>query len=245
MRIAKADLEQAKLDLEFTEVKAPFTGRVSDKRIDVGNLVNGDATLLTTLVSTTPIEFYFEVTETDMLNYLRARKEGDAAQDIAKGYPVYLQLQDENDFTHEGKVNFLDNELSPDTGTMQVRAVFDNGATIFEPGMFARLRVANGKPEQKILIPQDVVGTEQTRKYVYVVDSNNKAVRKYVTLGSITDDGMQIIHGGLSLDDLIIAGGLQMVQPGATVVPMDAVAMEQTQAQQQEQQPGAEAGEAN
>ncbi|MFP4098811.1 MAG: efflux RND transporter periplasmic adaptor subunit [Alphaproteobacteria bacterium] len=221
MRIAKADLNKAKLDMEFTEVKAPFTGRISNNRIDVGNLVNGDMTLLTTLVSTAPIEFYFEVTEADMLTYLRARRKGDAAQDVARDYPVYLRLQDEIDFVHEGKINFLDNELASDTATVQVRAVFDNESAIFEPGMFARVRIAHGDARERLLIPQKVVGAEQTRKYVYVLDKDNKAVRKYVTLGSLSDDGLQVVREGLEPDDRVVVGRLQMIQPGVEITPMD------------------------
>jgi len=238
MRIAKADLNKDKLNLEFTEVKAPFTGRISNNRIDVGNLVKGDSTLLTTLVTTAPIEFYFEVSETDMLKYSRARKNGYAAQDIAKGYPIYVRLQDEEDFIHEGKINFLDNELASDTGTIQVRAVFDNKDAIFEVGMFARMRIANGAPGDRVLVSQEVIGTEQTRKYVYALDGDNKAVRKYVTLGDVTEDGLQVIREGLSADDRIIVGGLHMVQPGALIAPIEGSPGQQSQTPVQ-----AEAGE--
>ena len=253
MRIAKADLERAKLNLEYTEVKAPIAGRTSSSSIDIGNVVNGEAatfaTLLTTIVSTSPIEFYFEGSETDMLKYIRARNNGSALPDRGTGLKVYVKMQDEDEYTHEGVIDFVDNELAPDTGTIQIRALFDNEEGLFEPGMFARLRVAKDKPQNRLLVPQNVIGTEQTRKYVYVVDADNKAMRKYVTLGGVTDDGMQIIREGLSPEDRVIVGGLQMIQPGATIIPMDAAAMAQMQAQQeqgqmQEKQPGAEAGEA-
>lgn len=223
MQTTRAELDKANLNLEFTQVKAPFTGRISNNRIDVGNLVNGDSTLLTTVVSTAPIEFNFEVTETDMLIYVRARKEGHAAQDIAKGYPVFVRLQDEKEFLHEGKINFLDNELAKDTGTVHVRAVFDNQSAIFEPGMFGRLRIAHGDAEEKVLVPQDVIGTEQTRKFVYALDGDNRAQRRYVTLGDVSEDGLQIINDGLTKDDRIVVGGLHMVrQPGTLIMPMEA-----------------------
>ncbi len=239
MQTTRAELDKANLNLEFTEVKAPFTGRISSNRIDVGNLVNGDATLLTIVVTTAPIEFYFEPSETDMLKYSRARKNGHAAQDIAKGYPVFVRLQDEEDFVHEGKINFLDNELAIDTGTIQARAVFDNKEAIFEPGMFARLRIADGAPQARVLVPQDVIGTEQTRKFVYALDGENRAIRKYITLGDVTKDGLQVVRDGLTKDDRIVVGGLHMIrQPGTLIMPIDAAAM----AQQQEQA-GAEAGE--
>ncbi len=239
MQTTRAELDKANLDLEFTQVKAPFTGRISNNRIDVGNLVSGDSTLLTTLVSTSPIEFYFEASETDMLNYLRARKRETDAQDMLKGYPVYVRLQDEDEFVHEGKINFLDNELALDTGTIQARAVFDNEQAIFEPGMFARLRIAKGAPSERVLIPQKIIATDQNLKYVYALDGDNKAVRKYVTLGDVTGDGMQIVHEGLSAEDRIIVGGLHMIrQPGTLIVPLDAAAMAE------QQQSSAEVGEA-
>ena len=225
MRIAKASLDQARLNLEFTEIKAPISGRISNNRIDVGNAVNGNlassATLLTTIVSTAPIEFYFEVTETELLNYLRARQRGEALSDRGKNYPVFLKLQDEDDFLHRGKINFADNEISEDTGTVLVRAIFDNREQLFEPGMFARLRLARGPASDKIIIPQHVIGTEQTRKYVYALDSENKAQRKYLKLGAIVEDNMQVVHSGLEREDRIVIGGLHMVRPGALITPIE------------------------
>ncbi len=225
MRVAKASLDQALLNLEFTEIKAPISGRISRNLIDIGNAVNGNlssgATLLTTIVSTSPVEFYFEVTETGLLNYLRAKQRGEAITDRGKGYPVFLKLQDETEYLHEGKINFADNEISEDTGTVQVRAIFDNVEQLFEPGMFARLRAARGPAGDKLVVPQHVIGTEQVRKYVYALDDENKAIRKYLTLGAITEDGMQIVHSGLTKDDRIVVGGLHMVRPGAKIIPIE------------------------
>lgn len=225
MLLAKADLEDAKLNMEFTEVKAPISGRISNNRIDVGNLVNGaagsNATLLTTIVSTAPIELYFEGSETDLLAYQRARASGLTTNDRGKNLPVFVKLQDEQKFTHEGKINFIDNELAKDTGTIQVRAVFENKDQLFEPGMFARLRIANGPAADKLIVPEHIIGTELTRKYVYTLDADNKAQRQYVTLGSVTDDGFQVIRQGLSAEDRIIIAGLHMVRPGVLIIPME------------------------
>lgn len=224
MRIAQADLEQAKLNLAFTEIKAPISGRISNNRLDVGNVVNGEAatnaTLLTTIVSMAPIEFYFEASETDLLSYLRMKENGTAQSDRGKALPVFVKLQDEEDFIHEGKINFVDNVLSADTGTILIRAIFENEKRLFEPGMFARMRIAQGKPGEKILVPQSVIGTELTRKYVYILDDDDKAQRQYVELGTVTKDGMQVIRQGLKVDDRMVVGGLHMIQPGVLVSPM-------------------------
>ncbi|MGH1403451.1 MAG: efflux RND transporter periplasmic adaptor subunit [Alphaproteobacteria bacterium] len=232
MRIAKADLEDAKLNLEFTEVKAPFTGRISRNRVEVGSLISGGndgATLLTTLVTTSPIEFYFEGSETDMLRYIRAREKGEASDDRSTPYPVFAKLQDEDKFLHEGQINFLDNELAPDTGTIQVRATFENKDGILEPGLFARLRIAMSKPIDAVLVPPHIIGTEQTRKYVYTLDTENKAVRSYITLGGLTEDGLRIVKSGIETDVRMIVGGLHMVQPGALIAPIDANAAKEMQ----------------
>lgn len=226
MRIAQAELDKAKLDLEFSNVTAPISGRISNNRIDVGNVVNGEiatnATLLTTIVSTSPIEFYFEASETDVLNHLRNIQNGTAISERGQGMDVFLKLQDEDAFKHKGKINFADNALSEDTGTVIIRAEFENKDNLFTPGMFARLRLAQGDPKEKIIIPQNIVGTEMTRKYVYALNEENKATRKYITLGHITEDGLQIVRDGLTTDDRIVVGGLHMVQPGATIIPIDA-----------------------
>ncbi|MCG8668183.1 MAG: efflux RND transporter periplasmic adaptor subunit, partial [Pseudomonadales bacterium] len=218
-RIAKASLDEAKLNLEFTEVKAAITGRVSDQRIDVGNVVNGNlssnATLLTTIVSISPIEFHFEASETDLLNYIRMRQRGLTQSHRGMGFPVHVKLQDEDAFIHQGTINFTDNELAQDTGTIQLHALFNNDDQLFEPGMFGRMRVAMGAAGEKILVPENVIGTELVHKYVYSLDENNKAIRKYVKLGTLTDDGKQVIREGLTAEDRIIVGGLHMVRPGS------------------------------
>ncbi|MGH1376089.1 MAG: efflux RND transporter periplasmic adaptor subunit [Alphaproteobacteria bacterium] len=225
MRIAKATLDEAKLNLEFTEVRAPFTGRISRNRVDVGSLVSGgsaNATLLTVLVSIAPIELYFEGSEADVLRYMRAAENGEIPRDRGKEHAVFARLQDEDEFMHEGKINFLDNELNQDTGTIQVRAVFDNQEGFLEPGLFARLRISMGKPSKRVVVPPQVIGTEQTRKYVYALDGESKAMRKYVVLGSLTDDGMRVVKSGLEENERIIVGGLHMVQPGTLIAPIEA-----------------------
>lgn len=225
--ITKASLDEAQLNLEFTEVKAPFTGRISRNRVDVGSLISGgaSATLLTVLVTTSPIELYFEGSEGDLLHYLRTRKKTEEGK--SETHPVFAKLQDESDFVHNGEINFLDNELAFDTGTIQVRAIFDNEDDLLRPGLFARLRIAINEPAEVILVSPNVIGTEQTRKYIYTLDQGNKAVRTYITLGGLTEDGLRIVKSGLAAQDRIIVGGLHMVQPGVEIAPIESVDAEQ------------------
>lgn len=224
MRTAKATLDAARLELTYTEIKAPFTGRISNNRIDVGNLVSSsENTILTTIVTISPIEFYFEGSETDLLSYIRARENGKTLDNRAKGLAVYVRLQDETDYVHEGKINFIDNELDNDTSTILARAIFDNEQQILEPGMFGRMRLATEEPADAMLIPQGIIGTEQTRKYVYVLDTENKAIRKYVTLGKVTDDGLRVIRSGIDRNDRIIVGNLQKIQPGMLIAPIESI----------------------
>lgn len=223
--VAEAALENAKLDLEFTEVKAPFSGKIGRNLVSVGSLIDGgntNATLLTTLVSTSPIEFYYEGSEADLLAFYRAREKGEASISAPNTHPVYIKLQDEQAFVHEGRFNFVNNELNIDTGTIEARAIFDNKDGLFTPGMFARLRIQWTKPQQLIVVPELIIGTEQTRKYVYAVGEGNVAVRKYVKLGQHTEDGKRAIIEGLSSDDQIIVGNLHLIRPGAPVSPITA-----------------------
>ena len=228
-RIAKADLDEAKLDMKFTEVKAPFVGRTSRSRVDTGSLISGDnsnATVLTTLVSIDPIEFYYEASETDLHNYMRAREKGLVSDDRREPHPVFIKLKDEDDFVHEGVIDFRDNELDAETGTIQVRAIFQNEKGLLESGMFARLRVSWGGAREVIVVPSHVIGTEQTRKYIYGLDKDNKAIRKYVTLGSMTEDGFRVIRNGLSTEDRIVVGNLHRIQPNTSVKPITGDASE-------------------
>ena len=222
MQVAKAAYDAAALDLEWSEVKAPFKGRVSRNFIDVGNLISGgesNATLLTTIVSINPIEFYFEGSEADVLKYIRLHAHQKREGERDQPWPVFVKLQDEDDFVHQGYINFVDNELDLDTGTKQVRAIFNNDQQLLEPGLFGRLRITTTKPFEALVIPDHVIGTEQTRKYVYTVN-DGKASRTYLELGTLTEDNMRIVKGGLDADAQIVVGNLQMIQPGAEIIPV-------------------------
>lgn len=224
-RIARAVLDEAKLNLEFTEVQAPVSGRVGRNLIDVGNLVGSEP--LTTIVSVSPIEFYFEGSEEEFLRYARNARVNKEAPQRGESYPVFLKLQDEEDFVHEGSINFIDNVLDENTATIQVRASFANDDGLLVPGLFGRLKIAMAGPFDAIVLPPEVIGTEQTRKFVYVLDDENKARRAYVKLGGVTKEGQQIIKSGLEEGSRVVLGGLHMVRPGALIAPIDVNAMQQ------------------
>jgi RND family efflux transporter MFP subunit len=220
----EAAVRQAELDLEFTELRAPIAGHIGDRRVSPGNLVAGgtagSTTLLATIVSDNPIRFEFTVDEASFLHYERMTRKGDG--DLASrgaGIALSLKLIDEKDFSHPGRLDFVDNVIDRSTGTIRVRGVFDNPNGLFTPGMFARARVPASPPHEALLVPDAAIGTEQTRKYVLVVGPENKAVPKYVTLGQVTNDNLRVINEGLKADDQVIVSGLMRARPGMTVTP--------------------------
>ena len=221
---AKASLRSAELNLEWTDVRAPIAGRISDKKVDPGNVVAGggaDATLLARIVSIDPIHFVFDVSETDYLRYARLNLSGarQSSRDIAN--PVKVKLADETEFTHPGRMDFVDNALNERAATMRGRAVFENTNGLLSPGMFARLALFGGEVES-FLIPDLAIVSDQARKIVFTVNNENTVVATPVTLGPIID-GLRVIKSGLQSADRIIIEGLAnpAVRPGAKVVPTD------------------------
>jgi len=221
---AKASLRSAELNLEWTDVRAPIAGRISDKKVDPGNVVAGggaDATLLARIVSIDPIHFVFDVSETDYLRYARLNLSGarQSSRDIAN--PVKVKLADETEFTHPGRMDFVDNALNERAATMRGRAVFENTNGLFSPGMFARLALFGGEVES-FLIPDLAIVSDQARKIVFTVNNENTVVATPVTLGPIID-GLRVIKSGLQPADRIVIEGLAnpAVRPGAKVVPTD------------------------
>jgi RND family efflux transporter MFP subunit len=217
----QAQVKQAELDLQFTELRAPVDGRIGDRRVSVGNLVAGgtggnSATLLATIVSLDPIRFEFTFDEASFLRYERASKSN---QEMADGTKIALKLIDEQDYEHEGRMDFIDNVIDRTTGTIRGRAVFDNPKGLFTPGMFARVRVPGSPPYDALLVPDAAVGTEQTRKFVYVVGADNKVQQKYVELGQATKDKLRVIKTGIGPDDRVIVNGLMRARPGVVVSP--------------------------
>ena len=220
---AQAALQAAQLDLDFTDLKSPVTGRIGDRKVSVGNLVTGGSggtntnTLLATIVSLDPIYFEFTYDEASYLRYQRMSK---AMGDTGQSIPVKLGLIDEKGFTHEGKLDFVDNRISEDTGTIRGRATFANPDATFTPGMFGRIEVPSSAAHEALLVPDVAIGTEQTRKFVYVLqpgDQPQAPQMKYVTLGRAYD-GQRVITGGLGKDDLVVVNGLMRIRPGAKVV---------------------------
>lgn len=219
----EAAVRQAELDMEFTELRAPMNGRIGDRRVSPGNLVTGgtggNTTLLATIVSIDPI--YFEFTF-DEASYLRYERLSTAGQDVASrnaGVQVALKLIDESDFDHKGRMDFVDNVIDRSTGTIRGRAVIANSKEIFTPGMFARVRVPGTAPYEALLVPDAAIGTEQARRFVMVVDDQDTARPKYVTLGQVTKDGLRAIKDGIGPDDRIVVSGLMQARPGQKVKP--------------------------
>jgi RND family efflux transporter MFP subunit len=220
----EAAVRQASLDLEFTELRAPVSGRIGDRRVSTGNLVtggtSGNTTLLATIVSTDPIRFEFTIDEASYLRYTRGPKDGGTAA-RGVGVPVKLKLLDETAFVHEGKTDFIDNVVDRSSGTIRLRAEFANPDGRFTPGLFARIEVPAGPPAEALLVPDVAIGTEQVRKFVLVVDAENVARQKYVTLGPVVD-GLRVITAGLAPDDRVIVSGLMRARAGVKVTPQEA-----------------------
>ena len=232
MRVAEANVaaqeaavRQTQLDHEFAELRAPVSGRIGDRRVTPGNLVtggtNGNTTLLTTITSIDPIRFEFTFDEASYLRYVRANQRGAASFPGDMAAPVRLKLIDEEQFTREGKMDFVDNAIDRSSGTIRGRAVFANPNGTLTPGMFGRIQVAAGAPSEALLVPDVAIGTEQVRKFVFVVDANGIAQPKYVTLGQVVD-GQRVISSGLDADDRVIISGLMRVRPGMKVTAQEA-----------------------
>ncbi|MCB1703686.1 MAG: efflux RND transporter periplasmic adaptor subunit [Halioglobus sp.] len=218
---ARARVAQAELDLEFTEVRAPVSGRVSDNFVSVGNLIVGGAnggTLLTTLVSLDPIYFEFTASEADYLKYRRLEQLGTRQSGRDTHHPVHVKLMDEDSFGHSGHLSFVDNRLDHSTGTMRGRATLDNPDGIFAPGMFGRLQLLGSGEYDAVLIPDTAVQTDQAQKFVWVATTDDTAARRVVKLGPELN-GLRIVREGLDKNDRVIVSGTQFVRDGTPVIP--------------------------
>lgn len=214
----EAAVRSAELDLNFTEIRAPVSGRIGDRRVSVGNYVTGGTgaspTLLAVIVSTDPIRFEFSIDEASLLRYSRRM-----GADI-KGAPVELKLIDDKGFTHKGEMDFLNNVVDRETGTIRGRAVFANKDGLFRPGMFARLRLDAGAPYQTLVVPEVAIGSEQVKKFVFVVGPENKVQQRFVELGPLVGAD-RVIREGLAPTDKVVVNGLMRVRPGVTVAPQE------------------------
>ena len=221
----EAAVRQAQLDLEFTELRAPVAGRIGDRRVSPGNLVAGGTagttTLLAMIVSLDPIRFEFTMDEASYLRYERFSGSGKEMTGRDGGVLVGLKLLDEKNFDRNGYMDFVDNAIDRSSGTIRGRAVFSNPKDVLTPGMFGRIRVPGSPTYNALLLPDSAIGTEQVRKYVLVVGSDNTAVQKYVTLGSLTDDNLRVIKDGISAGDRVVVNGLMRARPGQKVTPQE------------------------
>jgi RND family efflux transporter MFP subunit len=222
MKVAEAKVKSAELDLSFATIAAPISGRIGRTMVTAGNWVSAGsvsgATLLTTIVSQDPIYIYFDVNENNYIKYKRLAERGVTAGAADVGAPVEVALPDERGFPHKGRLDFLDNRLDQGTGTLRARAVLANKAGLFSPGLFGRVRVTGAASYAGLLLPDEAIGTDQTNKYVLVVDGEGTVERRNVRLGPLSD-GLRVVREGLAAGDWVVTRGLQRARPGGRVAP--------------------------
>jgi len=224
LKTAQAKVVSAALNLEFTHVTAPIGGRISRTFVTEGNLVTADTTLLTTIRSINPMYAYFNVEEPTVLRIQKMIRAGIIKTGSKREIPVRMGLADDtaHKFPLEGLLDFTNNTVDPQTGTLQVRGIFANPYTspgpppVLEPGLFVRVRLSMGPPHSALLLTEQAIGTDQGQKFVYVIDAENKVGYRRVTLGQMFD-GLQAIEEGLEPNDRVVINGLQRIRPGLTV----------------------------
>ncbi len=220
-KVAEEKVKAAELDLSYTRMKAPISGRIGRRLVTIGNYVTAGgasgSTVLATIVSQDPIYLYFDITEADALKYKRLSAKGEVSADHP-GAEVQAALPDEQGFPHKGIVDFLDNQLDPGTGSLRARAVFENKDRLFQVGQFARLRMQGSPRYVATLVPDEAIGADQGNRYVVVVGGDEVPVRKAVTLGPLVD-GLRVVRAGLNEDDWVVVKGLTRVRPGMKVAP--------------------------
>jgi len=223
---ANAAIRSAQLDLEWTHVTAPISGRIGRNAVTEGNLVVGgsgvNATLLTTIVTLDPIYLDFDVSESDFLAYQRASVAGRMKSTRDTAVPVFARLFDEDDWPLKGNLDFVDNRVNREAGTIRARAVFANPNRLITPGQFGRVRIPGSDPYKAILIPDSAIVTDQSRKLVLTVGADGKVVPKVIRPGPFNDElGLRIVREGLDPADRIVINGLLRARPGAQVTPVD------------------------
>jgi RND family efflux transporter MFP subunit len=220
----QAAVDTAQLNLDWTRVTSPINGRVSRMQVTVGNLVNGgagQATLLTTVVSVDPMYCYVSVPERSFLKYqaYAERSKGESVRQAK--IPCFVQLENEKNFPHRGTIDFIDNSVDPATGTIQLRGVIPNSNGALTPGLFAQMRITGSGPYKTLLVPDIAVGAEQNERFVMVVEKGDTVAVRKVQLGELFGS-LRSITEGLNPDERVIVNGLQLVRPGAKVMPKDA-----------------------
>lgn len=219
---ARAEVDQAQLNLDYTRVLAPVSGRVSRHEVSVGNLVvggTGDTTLLTTIVSLDPIWLTFNISEGDGMTYKRLIQKGEVESARTNSVAVEGQLMDETDWPLKGTIDFVDNQYDRSSGTIRVRASFPNKDLFITPGQFGRVRVPMSQEKPTMLVPDAAVVTDQSTKLLFTVAEDGTVVPKPVELGSVTDDNLRVVRSGITRDDKVIINGLLRARPGQKVTP--------------------------
>ncbi len=220
VREAQAAVDEAALNLGYTQIHAPISGQISRTLVDPGNLVGaGEYTLLTTIVSTDPVYAYFNASERDLLEYLETHPEKRRQTDMQEPEPLYLGLANEQGYAHEGRIDWGDNRVDPDTGTIQIRGVFPNPDDMLLPGLFVRLRAPIDTRENALLTPNRALGADQGGRYLLIVNAENVVEKRYVQIGALVDV-MRVIEQGLAADDSVIVRGVQRAREGMTVSPI-------------------------
>jgi RND family efflux transporter MFP subunit len=216
---AEASVRSSELDVEFTQIHAPIGGRISRKLVSEGNYItggSGSGTLLTTIVSTDPIYFYFDISEADFLKYKGLAEQGLRPSSRDGTNPVELGLQTDSAFPYKGTMNFIDNRIDQNTGSLRGRAVFSNPNGLFQPGLFARVRLIGSGRYKAILLPDVAIATDQSNRFVFVVSDDGTVSTKPVTLGPIID-GFRVIRSGVGAGDWVIVNGVQRARSGIKV----------------------------
>jgi multidrug efflux system membrane fusion protein len=224
IQASKAALAVYQLNLAFTKVTSPMDGMVSRYYLTVGNLVNQDQTLLTTVVSLDPMQVYFDMDEPTLLRIRKAYNAGAIKPAPGGKFSVFMALQGEDGFPHQGTIDFVNNQVNPATGSITMRGVFantkpDGGTRLLSPGMFVRVRLPIGQPQPALLVIDRAIGSDQGQKFVYVVDADHKIQYRRVTTGALQENGLRVITQGLNADDWVLVGGLQQVRPNTQIQP--------------------------
>jgi RND family efflux transporter MFP subunit len=223
VKLNEARVKAAELELSFTEITAPISGRMSRTLVTPGNFVSGGgsdtgSTILTTIVKQHPIYIYFDVSENNALKYQRLSQASGKGTSGLQGASVGIGLPDEQGFPHAAKLDFLENRLDQGTGTLRARAILPNADRLFSPGMFARVRLQGSPEYEALLLPDEAIGTDQANRFVYVVGDDDIPMRRTVDLGPL-DDGLRVVRKGLDPDDWVILRGQQRVRAGQKIVP--------------------------
>ncbi|MGO8701632.1 MAG: efflux RND transporter periplasmic adaptor subunit [Limisphaerales bacterium] len=218
---ARAAVEIARLNLEYTHITAPISGRIGRRMVTEGNLVNGamgESTALATIVSLDPIYCRFDADERAILKYLTLSRQGHEENLRGGKWPCEIELSSETNFPHKGVLDFVDNQVDPNTGTLRVRGVFANPDRVLQPGFFTRVRVPGSAPYPALLIPDQAIGSDQDQKFVFTVDGQDMVQYTPVKLGPIID-GLRVVREGLHASDAVVVNGLMTIRPGLKVSP--------------------------